>query len=138
MHAAQIALIQDNWQRVVRRQDAFGRRFYERLFALAPEVRPMFSRDMATQANMLAQALDLILMSLGNLDTLLPIARNFAQRHVNYGVKPLHYALVGQALILTLQDQLGEHFTPEAKRAWSDAYDALSQAMIASAYPKAA
>lgn len=134
MRAAQIALMQENWRAVIAQQEAFGARFYERLFELAPEVKPLFKNDIHRQANMLVQALDLIVMSLDDLPGLMPIARTFALRHRDYGVKPLHYGLVGQALLLTLEEKLGAGFTGEARRAWSEAYAALSTAMIEAAY----
>lgn len=126
--------MQDNWRQVVLQQDAFGRRFYERLFELAPEVRPLFKNDMHRQANMLVQALDLLVMTLDDFEKLQPIAAAFAVRHAGYGVTPMHYGLVGQTLVLTLEEQLGPHFTGPARRAWTEAYAALSEAMIAAAY----
>src|SRR6516165_10653891 len=49
--------------------------------------------------------------------------------------RPEHYALVGSALLWTLEQGLGDEFTPALRAAWAAAYCALSEVMIASAYP---
>ena len=78
--------------------------------------------------------LGLAVNGLKDLDSILPAVRKLAVRHVGYGVKPEHYAPVGEALIWTLQRGLGAGFTDEVRDAWLSAYGALSGAMIAAAY----
>jgi nitric oxide dioxygenase len=75
---------------------------------------------------------------LSDLDAVLPAAKALAVRHVAYGVAADHYAPVGEALIWTLQQGLGEAFTPETRDAWQAAYGALSGVMITEAYGQAA
>jgi nitric oxide dioxygenase len=41
--------------------------------------------------------------------------------------------VVGETLLWTLEQGLGEAFTPEVKEAWTEAYALLSGAMIAAA-----
>ena len=53
--------------------------------------------------------------------------------HVGYGVREEHYATVGAALLWTLEQGLGEGFTPETRDAWAAAYGLLSSAMIEAA-----
>lgn len=135
MKSTEIALMQKNWRKIVRQQADFGARFYQRLFLLAPETRAMFHDDIARQANMLVQALDLLIMSLDKPEAWQPLAGAFAVRHATYGVRPAHYGLVGQALLLTLEEALQADYTPDEKQAWSEAYTALSGYMIGVAYP---
>jgi nitric oxide dioxygenase len=52
---------------------------------------------------------------------------------VGYGVEPGHYATVGAALLWTLQQGLGEGFTPEVENAWTTAYGVLSEVMTEAA-----
>ena len=61
-----------------------------------------------------------------------PIAGDLAKRHVGYGVAREHYALVGSALLWTLEQGLADEFTPALRAAWEAAYSALSEVMIAS------
>jgi nitric oxide dioxygenase len=63
------------------------------------------------------------------------MACNLAKRHLAYGVQLEHYAVVGTALLWTLEQGLGDEFTPALPKAWAAAHSTLSEAMIASAYP---
>ena len=63
----------------------------------------------------------------------MPVAQKLAERHVGYGAQPAHYAVVGQALIDTLDKGLGAEFTPETRAAWETAYGTLSAVMIEAA-----
>jgi nitric oxide dioxygenase len=134
----QIDLIQASFVRIAPSADEAARRFYARLFEIAPELRPMFRGDMAEQGRKLMGMLAVVVQNLRDMPTLLPVAGALAERHVGYGVRPEHYPPVGQALIETLAGALGDEFTAEVRTAWADAYAALSGAMIGAAYARAA
>jgi nitric oxide dioxygenase len=68
--------------------------------------------------------------SLDDMSDLLPRAATLAQHHVLYGVQDSHYALVGQALLWTLEREFGADWTPAMAAAWSRTYEALSDYMI--------
>jgi nitric oxide dioxygenase len=125
----QIQLVRDSWARVLPIQAAAADLFYARLFELAPETRPLFKRDIHAQGAMLMKMLDTIVASLDRLDTLLPVAGQLARRHVGYGVQPQHYDIVGTALVWTLEQGLGQDFTPQVRQAWLSAYSTLACAM---------
>ena len=57
-----------------------------------------------------------------------------AKRHVAYGVEPSHYLVVGNALIWTLEQGLGENWNEEVRDAWVKCYTTLSNAMIEAAH----
>ena len=130
----QITLIEDSFADVVPIKDQAAALFYGRLFEIAPEVRPLFKSDLTEQGAKLMATLGIVVKGLRNLDAVVPIAAKLATRHVDYGVKPEHYAPVGAALLWTLGQGLGEKFTPEVERAWTEAYGILSGAMIGAAY----
>jgi hemoglobin-like flavoprotein len=79
-----------------------------------------------------------VVRSLHDLNAVLPVARELAQRHVGYGVLPRHYDSVGTALMWTLEQGLGAALTPAAREAWQQAYGTLAGAMKAAAYADAA
>jgi len=108
--------------------------FYGRLFELAPEVRPLFKGDMAEQGRKLMATLAVVVGSLHSLPTILPAVSTLAKKHVEYGLKPTHYASVGAALLWTLERGLGAAWTPEAAKAWTNAYATLSNFMVGEAY----
>lgn len=112
--------------------------FYARLFAIAPQVKPLFKGDMKEQGRKLMATLGTVVASLDNLGPILPVASDLAKRHVGYGVKAEHYPVVGEALLWTLEKGLGDKWSAEAAGAWGAAYTILSSYMIGEAYGAAA
>jgi hemoglobin-like flavoprotein len=55
------------------------------------------------------------------------------RRHAGYGVTDEHYDMVAEALLWTLQQGLGEYFTPDVAAAWCSAYAILADVMKAAA-----
>jgi nitric oxide dioxygenase len=107
--------------------------FYRRLFELEPGLRPLFKGDMTAQGARLMAALRKVVGALDHLERVLPALRALGRRHAAYGIRPEHYATVGEALIWTLEQGLGATFTRETRRAWIDAYAGLAWPMIAAA-----
>jgi hemoglobin-like flavoprotein len=138
MTPSQVKLVQDSFAKVAPIADQAAEIFYGRLFEIAPEVRSLFHGDMAEQRRRLVATLAVVVNGLGDLPSVLPAASALAKRHVGYGVRPEHYAVVGEALLWTLARGLGEQWTPEVAAAWTAAYGTLSGYMISEAYPQAA
>ena len=118
--------------------DALMDGFYARLFATAPEVKPLFARtDLRRQKTMLLGALVLLRKSLRDLDAIVPTLRELGARHVAYGARPAHYPVVGEVLIAAMADVAGEAWRPEYEHAWAAAFDVVATAMLegASASP---
>ena len=111
--------------------------FYDRMFELAPEFRPMFPTDMSVQKHEFISKLAVLVGSLDQTTGLLSGAEILGRNHQRYGVKPEHYPVVGGALLWTLERGLGEAWTPETAAAWTAAYGTLSGYMIAEAYGSA-
>lgn len=133
MTPEQIALVQSSWIKVAPIADQAADIFYDRLFEVAPETRPLFAEDMTRQKRALMGMLATAVNSLNRLDAILPAVEALGVRHVSYGVKDEHYDIVGEALLYTLSKGLGDEFTPPVKAAWSEAYSALAGAMKAAA-----
>jgi hemoglobin-like flavoprotein len=68
---------------------------------------------------------------LSNLDKLVPAVKALGARHAGYGVTAADYAVVGEALVWTLEQGLGNEFKPEVRAAWAKVYDMLAAAMQA-------
>lgn len=131
-------LVQKSFKKLVPIADQVGTMFYARLFETYPEVRPMFAEDIRPQAKKLVQMLALVVNGLHRLDDIMPAVQQLARRHNDYGVVEAHYGAVGETLLWTLQQGLGDDFTPEVEAAWTDAYGLLSATMIAAAKEGAA
>jgi hemoglobin-like flavoprotein len=136
----QVKLVQQSFAKVVPISDQAAVIFYDRLFEIAPSVKPMFPADMSEQRKKLMATLAVVVNGLGNLESVLPAASALATRHVSYGAKAEHYPVVGGALLWTLEKGLGDSWTPEVADAWTVAYKTLSGYMISQAYgrPEAA
>jgi len=130
----QVQLVQQSFLKVVPIADQAAVLFYDRLFEVAPQVKPMFPADLTEQRKKLMATLAVVVNGLGNLQSVLPAASALARRHVAYGAKAEHYPVVGAALLWTLEKGLGDAWTPEVADAWTTAYGALSGFMIAEAY----
>jgi len=132
MTVHQIQLVQESYKLVAAMPaEAVGQLFYDRLFAIAPQVRPLFSRtSVPEQSKKLLATLTYVISWLDRLDSIVPEVEALARRHVHYGVQIHHYALVGQALLWTLEQGLGEAWTPDTKDAWVACYTLLSESML--------
>ena len=125
----QIDLVQKSFGEVKPIAAAAAELFYKRLFMLDPSLRSMFKGEMTKQGQMLMSMIGAAVNGLRNLEKLAPVVRQLGARHADYGVRTEHYATVGSALMWTLEQGLGEKFTPEVRDAWAGAYQLLSEVM---------
>jgi hemoglobin-like flavoprotein len=122
--------LETSFDLVATRGDELMDEFYSRLFAAAPAVRPLFPADLTRQKTMLLGILVLLRKSLRNLDAIVPKLRNLGARHVAYGARPEHYAVVGVTLIASMAAIAGPDWRPEYERAWSAAFGVVAGAML--------
>ena len=130
MTPTQKTLVQESFKQVVPIADTAAALFYNRLFEIAPALRPLFRADLTEQRKKLVQMLAYCVGKLDAPDELLPAVRALGQRHTEYGVETEHYQSVGAALLWTLEKGLGDAFTPDVKAAWTAVYQILSATMI--------
>ena len=133
MTPKQIQLVQETLQQITPISDTAASLFYNRLFTLDPTLRPLFRTDMNTQGKKLMAMLKLAVRGLDRPYAIVPAVQQLGQRHVRYGIRPQQYATVGEALLWTLQQGLGDDFTPEVAEAWTAAYALLANDMQAGA-----
>lgn len=134
MNETQIDLIQESFAKVAPIADDAAALFYGRLFELDPALKPLFKSDLKEQGAKLMKMLGMVVNGLKNLDALVPAVQDLGKRHVDYDVTADMYSTVGEALIWTLGQGLGEAFTDEVKEAWVTAYGILSSVMCEAAY----
>lgn len=128
-----VALVRKTFDKVVPMAGAAADLFYDRLFTLAPQLRPMFPEDMRDQKRKLMVMLATAVQGLADLDYLLPEVRSLGAQHAGYGVQAAHYDVVGEALLWTLERGLGDAFTAEVRLAWTRIYLLLAATMQAGA-----
>jgi hemoglobin-like flavoprotein len=123
-------IVTASWKTLTPHAAQVGAIFYRRLFEIDPELRHMFkSAIMDEQIRKLTTMLDLIVHWLDVPERLVPVLKQLGARHGTYGVQDEHYAKVGAALIGTLEEGLGDAFTPELRSAWTEAYMLISSLM---------
>ena len=129
MTREQIALVQRSFQKVQPVLEEAAVMFYDRLFELDPALRTLFHGPVADQARKLAQALTIVVTAIDRPEQIRGAVEALGRRNVGYGVRDEHYSTVGEALIWTLAQGLGDAFTSEVREAWAAAYSWLAFTM---------
>ena len=136
MNPHQTRLVQASLDVASRAGPHLAATFYAELFAIDPSLRALFRGDMVAQGQKLTVTLARVVGNLTQPETILPLARALAVKHLEYGVEPHHYQTVATALLRALKHELGANFTAETREAWSLAYRLLADAMIEAAYSR--
>lgn len=130
LSATATKLLRESFALAVENEPALTERFYQKLFARAPHLSPMFRRDRAAQAQMLRDALVAVIDHIDNGPWLGATLGALGARHVGYGVTPAMYDDVGGALVTTLEEACAARWTTAHARAWGDAYAAIVTLML--------
>jgi hemoglobin-like flavoprotein len=129
-----VNLLEESFDLIAPRGEELIERFYDRLFATAPELHALFHHaDMARQRQMLLGTLIVLRKSLRNLSPIVPALQNLGARHVGYGVLPEHYPIVGSALLQSMEEIGGKDWRPEYTQAWAAAYQVVQDTMLSGA-----
>ena len=129
MTPQEIEIVQSTFALVRSSAEQVAETFYGRLFETAPGVRTFFPDDLKPQGRKLMTMLATVVDGLENLGDLVPAVQDLGRRHIGYGTLPEHYDAVGAALLWTLEQGLGDAWTPEAKDGWTTAYTTLATVM---------
>jgi hemoglobin-like flavoprotein len=138
MTPTQIRQVQSTWTQVLPIAEQAATLFYERLFQIDPNLRPLFNGDMQEQGRKLMAMMNTVVNGLTRLEAIVPAVQDLGRRHAGYGVQDSHYDTVAEALLWTLGQGLGERFTKEVEEAWVAAYTLLAQTMKGAAAQVAA
>jgi len=138
MTTDQVQLVQSTWDQVLPIKEQAAALFYGRLFELDPSLKPLFTTDITEQGRKLMQMITMAVKGLDPPEKLIPVVEDLGRRHVGYGVVDAHYGTVGAALLWTLEQGLGDAFTPEVKGAWTEVYTVLATTMQRAAAAKTA
>jgi hemoglobin-like flavoprotein len=125
----QVTLVRETWAQVVPIADKAAELFYGKLFELDPALKPLFRGDMTEQGQKLTKMIGIAVDHLDKLEEIVPAVQDLGVRHLEYGVKNSHYDTVGEALLWTLGQGLGDAFTTEVMNAWTDVYTLLAGTM---------
>jgi len=129
MTPVQKQLVKDSWAKVAPISETAAELFYGRLFEVYPEVKPLFKGDMKEQGRKLMAMLTTAVNGLENLPALIEPLKKMGADHAGYGVKDEDYDKVADAFLWTLEQGLGEGFTPDVKDAWVIVYTTVAGVM---------
>jgi nitric oxide dioxygenase len=130
MTPEQIALVQSSFERLGPLRPVMAARFYTELFSRHPDLRALFTTNMAEQEVKFAEKLASIVRAMPRLPELLAHTQSLGARHVGYGVRTADYRSVGEALLAALAAVLGDSFDAETREAWTVAYNLVAETML--------
>ena len=107
--------------------------FYKRMFSHNPEVAPYFNsahQAGGTQQRALAGAICAYAANIDNLEVLGSAVELIGQKHASLMINPEHYPVVGENLLASIREVLGEGATDNIIDAWAEAYGVLADIMI--------
>jgi hemoglobin-like flavoprotein len=131
MKAEQLQLVLQSLNAIQPLSDKISASFYQRLFEIEPAIQGLFKGDMKRQGSMFISTLSLAANGLSRIEDIKPAVQTLGERHFGYGVKPEYFQPFREAFIWALEHHLGDQFNAEVKSAWTEAFDMLSEAMIA-------
>lgn len=133
LDTALVARLRATYERVRAQDIRLAIIFYDKLFAAAPHLRPMFKGDLDLQSNKLIHALDAVVRKFENPTENAAMLAALGQRHAQYGAKPEHYGLVVDLLVEAMSTVLGPDVNPKELNEWRMALRLVSSQMIAAA-----
>lgn len=113
--------------------ETLTKHFYQRMFTHNPEVTPFFNpanQAGGTQQRALAVAICAYAANIDNLEALGAAVELIAQKHVSLQIKSEHYPIVGENLLASIREVLGEGATDDVIDAWGEAYGLLAGILI--------
>ena len=132
MTHSQIQLVKKSWRLLREVPPAIvADAFYSKLFFDHPELRRMFPENMDEQYKKLMDMLTSMVLRLDDLSGIQQEIAELGERHEGYGVKKKHYAMVGAALLWTLERGLGNDWNEALAEAWKSCYETVANAMLA-------
>jgi hemoglobin-like flavoprotein len=109
--------------------ERFSQRFYETAFTLEPAIRELFPRDLTTLRLKVVSALQTIVRNARAPERLVPMLEDLGERHHAYGVQPSNFDIMGRALLATLAELEGPHWSAATEALWTSAYQNMARHM---------
>ncbi len=108
--------------------------FYKNMFQAHPELLNIFNHTNQKQGRQQTALANTILAAakyIDKLETIIPVVKQIAHKHRSLAVKPEHYPIVGQFLLSSIKEVLGDAATEEIINAWAEAYGVIADVFIA-------
>ncbi len=106
--------------------------FFDRLAEVEPRLGKQFCGESNVHSDKLATVLQIAVISVRNLDSLVPMLRLLGSEYRSYGARPEYYEIFGDVLLWTLRQGLGAAYTEEIDEAWATLYGIIAEMMMQS------
>lgn len=106
--------------------------FFDRLAEVDPRLGAQFCSETNVHSDKLATVLQIAVISVRNLDALVPMLRLLGSEYRSYGARPEYYEIFGDVLLWTLSQGLGKAYTEEVNEAWATLYGIIAEMMMQS------
>lgn len=126
-------LIQESFALVEAEADKLASHFYALLFLEDPALRDLFPPMMDAHRGRLITALITLVHRANDREALEEYVRQLGRDHRRFGVRPEHYAVVGQCLLSTLRRFAGPRWTAEMDGCWYAAFQRVAGIMVEAA-----
>ena len=126
-------LIQESFALVEAEAEKLASHFYALLFLEDPSLRDLFPPMMDAHRDRLITALITLVHRANDAEALDEYVRQLGRDHRRFGVRPEHYAVVGQCLLSTLRRFAGPRWTAEMDLAWYAAFQRVAAIMVEAA-----
>ncbi|WP_110686604.1 NO-inducible flavohemoprotein [Salinicola aestuarinus] len=130
---AQIAIVKQTVPVLKAHGETLTRHFYARMFEHNPEVKRYFNpanQRSGAQQRALAGAIVAYAEHIENPSVLADAVELIAQKHASLTIRPEHYPIVGDNLLASIREVLGEAATDDIIDAWAAAYGELAAIFI--------
>lgn len=126
-------IIEDTAPVVAQHLETITARFYPLMFERYPEVNALFNAShqaSGNQARALAGAVLQYVQLRGNPAQARAALSTAISKHISLGIQPEHYPIVGECLMESIGDVLGDAITPDVADAWQALYQELAALLI--------
>ena len=131
-----LSVVQATAPVVAAHADQITAHFYPRMFNAYPELLRLFNQgNQATGEQSKALASSVVAYAVQLIDPEAPpfdhVMRRIAYKHVSLGIRPEQYTIVGEHLLASVGEVLGDAVTPEIAAAWSEVYWLFALQLVA-------
>jgi nitric oxide dioxygenase len=131
-----LSVVQATAPVVAAHADQITANFYPRMFNAHPELLRVFNQgNQATGEQSKALAGSVVAYAVQLIDPEAPsfdhVMRCIAYKHVSLGIRPEQYTIVGEHLLASVAEVLGDAVTPEVAAAWSEVYWLFALQLVA-------
>jgi nitric oxide dioxygenase len=131
-----LSVVQATAPVVAAHADQITANFYPRMFNAHPELLRVFNQGkQATGEQSKALAGSVVAYAVQLIDPEAPsfehVMHRIAYKHISLGIRPEQYTIVGEHLLASVGEVLGDAVTPEIAAAWSEVYWLFALQLVA-------